>query len=106
MTPTHCSRCRTELPPFALACPACGLLIHTERLKQLAAEALKEVLARREVLVLEGRDRRSGLRSGLTANYVEVQFPASDEPGRGVVPFDVTEVQGERTIGRLVKDGA
>ena len=39
MTPTHCARCRTELPPFALACPACGSLIHAGRLKQLAAEA-------------------------------------------------------------------
>jgi Zn-dependent protease len=27
------------LPPFSLACPACGTLIHTDRLKELAAEA-------------------------------------------------------------------
>ena len=39
MTPTHCSHCGTELPPFALACPACGSLIHAETLKQLAADA-------------------------------------------------------------------
>ena len=39
MTPTHCSRCGTELPPDALACPACASLIHADTLKQLAAEA-------------------------------------------------------------------
>jgi Zn-dependent protease len=39
LTPTHCTRCGTELAPDALACPACASLIHTDTLKQLAAEA-------------------------------------------------------------------
>ena len=39
MTPTHCTSCGTELPPDALACPACASLIHASALKQLAAEA-------------------------------------------------------------------
>jgi Zn-dependent protease len=39
LTPTHCTRCSTELPPDALACPACASLIHADTLKQLAAEA-------------------------------------------------------------------
>jgi len=39
VTPTHCSRCRTELPPAALECPACGALIHGDALKRLAADA-------------------------------------------------------------------
>ena len=39
MTPTHCTGCGTELPPDALACPACASLIHAGTLKQLAAEA-------------------------------------------------------------------
>ena len=39
MTPTHCARCGTELPPDALACPACASLVHADTLKQLAAEA-------------------------------------------------------------------
>src|SRR5206468_1291128 len=39
LTPTDCSRCGTELPPDALACPACGSLIHADTLKQLAAAA-------------------------------------------------------------------
>ena len=39
MTPDSCSSCRTELPPFALACPACGALIYADRLKALAASA-------------------------------------------------------------------
>ena len=39
MTPTRCSNCQTELPPFPLACPACGVLIHADKLKELAADA-------------------------------------------------------------------
>ena len=39
MTPIRCARCSTELRPDALACPACGTLIHADTLKQVAAEA-------------------------------------------------------------------
>jgi Zn-dependent protease len=39
VTPTHCARCGTELPPNALACPACAALLHADTLKQLAAQA-------------------------------------------------------------------
>ena len=39
MTNPSCSHCRTELPPDALACPACGALLHAETLKQLSAAA-------------------------------------------------------------------
>jgi Zn-dependent protease len=39
LTPTHCARCATELPPDALACPACASLIHADTLKRLSAEA-------------------------------------------------------------------
>jgi Zn-dependent protease len=39
LTPTHCTRCATELPPDALACPACASLVHADTLKQLAADA-------------------------------------------------------------------
>jgi Zn-dependent protease len=37
--PGVCRVCGTELSPHALACPACGALVHTEKLKQLAASA-------------------------------------------------------------------
>ena len=39
MTPAHCTRCGTELPPDALACPACAALVHADTLKDLAARA-------------------------------------------------------------------
>jgi Zn-dependent protease len=39
LSPTHCTGCGTELPPDALACPACASLIHADTLKQLAAAA-------------------------------------------------------------------
>ncbi len=34
-----CAQCGTELAPHALACPACGILVHAEKLKELAASA-------------------------------------------------------------------
>jgi len=36
---SRCARCGTELAPHALVCPACGTLVHTDKLKQLAASA-------------------------------------------------------------------
>lgn len=36
---TRCPQCGTELAPGLLACPACGRLVHAERLKALAADA-------------------------------------------------------------------
>jgi Zn-dependent protease len=36
---TRCGRCGTELAPHALACPACGSIVHAEKLKRLAASA-------------------------------------------------------------------
>jgi Zn-dependent protease len=35
----RCAACRVELAPGMLACPACRKLVHTDRLKALAAEA-------------------------------------------------------------------
>ena len=45
MTATICARCGTELPPHALACPACKSLIHAEQLKQLANDAERATAA-------------------------------------------------------------
>jgi Zn-dependent protease len=36
---SRCIRCGTELAAHALACPACGALVHAEELKQLATNA-------------------------------------------------------------------
>jgi threonylcarbamoyladenosine tRNA methylthiotransferase MtaB len=55
----------------------------------------------RDVLVLEAPDRATGLRAGLTANYVEVLFPGPAGLGRRFVPVRVTECGRERTLGSL-----
>jgi threonylcarbamoyladenosine tRNA methylthiotransferase MtaB len=60
---------------------------------------------RREALVLEERDRQTGLLSGLTANYVEVLFAGPDGLGRHIVPLQIAEVSGDRTYGRLAEVG-
>jgi Zn-dependent protease len=36
---SRCRQCGTELAPHALACPACGTLVHAEKLKQIATDA-------------------------------------------------------------------
>ena len=36
---SRCGQCGTELAPHAVACPACGALLHSEKLKQIAASA-------------------------------------------------------------------
>ena len=36
---TRCARCGTELPESILSCPACGGLVHSSRLRELAASA-------------------------------------------------------------------
>jgi len=54
-----------------------------------------------EVLVLEARDRATGLLSGLTANYVEVLFDGPDRLARGFVPVTITDCRPEGTFGRL-----
>ena len=61
--------------------------------------------ARREALVLEERDRQTGLLSGLTSNYVEILFAGPDSLGRHVVPLHIAEVRGDRTYGRLEEGG-
>jgi Zn-dependent protease len=37
--PARCPQCGTELAPVLLACPACGRLVHADRLKGLAGQA-------------------------------------------------------------------
>ncbi|MBI2460741.1 MAG: tRNA (N(6)-L-threonylcarbamoyladenosine(37)-C(2))-methylthiotransferase MtaB [Candidatus Rokubacteria bacterium] len=71
------------------------------RMKQLAfrrAHLGREV----ELLVLEQRDRATGLLTGLTGNYIEVAFPGPESLMRGFTTVRVTEVTPERTLGEVV----
>lgn len=60
----------------------------------------------REAVVLESRDRRSGLLAGLTANYVEVLFDGPDTLGRRIVPLTITAADPDRTHAQLEWIGA
>ncbi len=82
----------------------------SRRLRRLGREksgAFRRALvgARREALVLEERDRQTGLLSGLTSNYVEVLFAGPDGLGRHILPLRIAEVRGDRTYGRLEEVG-
>ncbi|HZP36812.1 MAG TPA: tRNA (N(6)-L-threonylcarbamoyladenosine(37)-C(2))-methylthiotransferase MtaB [Methylomirabilota bacterium] len=88
--------------------PAAVIRARGERLRALGREKSAAFRRRlvgraREVLVLEGRERRTGLRAGLTPNYVEVQFEGREEPGRRIATVEITAVEGDRTLGRLVE---
>ena len=88
--------------------PTAVIRERSRRLRRLGHEkshAFRRALlgARREVLVLDARDRRTGLRSGLTSNYVEVLFPGPDDLGRRMATIEIAEVRGDRTHGRLVE---
>jgi len=55
-----------------------------------------------EVLVLETRDKATGLLSGLTDNYVEVLFSGGDDLMRRYLAVGVTDAAPDRTLGELV----
>ncbi|HEX9747332.1 MAG TPA: tRNA (N(6)-L-threonylcarbamoyladenosine(37)-C(2))-methylthiotransferase MtaB [Methylomirabilota bacterium] len=83
----------------------------SRRLRRLGAEkslAFRRGLVgrRRDAVVLDARDRRTGLLAGLTDNYVEVLFDGPDTLGRRVVPLTITEARADRTHGRLEEIGA
>jgi hypothetical protein len=42
LSATRCANCGTELPPHALSCGACGALVHSAKLKELAAQAERQ----------------------------------------------------------------
>jgi threonylcarbamoyladenosine tRNA methylthiotransferase MtaB len=55
----------------------------------------------REVLVLDASDGNTGLRTGLTGNYVEVRFPGPVGLGRRFLPVTITDCSAEGTLGTL-----
>ena len=75
-------------------------------LRRLAAEKnlafRRRLVGRtREVLVLDASDRATGLRTGLTSNYIEVRFPGEGHPARRFVPLTITACTDTDTRGTL-----
>jgi threonylcarbamoyladenosine tRNA methylthiotransferase MtaB len=59
-----------------------------------------------DVLVLDRYDPRTGVRTGLTGNYVEVAFPTPAGPWSRLARVQVTRVDGALTYGQLAGAGA
>ena len=86
-----------------------GPRLISERSKALRrlSQALNLAFRRRlldrpqEVLILETRDKGSGLLTGLTANYVEVLFEGPDEWMRQFLTVTVRDVTADRTLGEV-----
>ncbi len=57
-----------------------------------------------ELFVLDTRDKATGVLSGLSGNYIEVLFDGSDDLMGRFVTVTATDVQPERTRGRLVRE--
>ncbi len=55
-----------------------------------------------DVLILETRDKPTGLLIGLTDNYIEVLFAGADDLMRRSLTVRVAEVTPDRTLGELV----
>ncbi|MBI3625433.1 MAG: tRNA (N(6)-L-threonylcarbamoyladenosine(37)-C(2))-methylthiotransferase MtaB [Candidatus Rokubacteria bacterium] len=97
---TEAGRLPDHLPPRVIA----------ERSKTLRglSQGLNLAFRRRllgqpqEVLVLETRDKATGLLTGLTGNYVEVLFEGRDEWMRQFLTVTVTDVTADRTLGEVL----
>ncbi|MBI2198152.1 MAG: tRNA (N(6)-L-threonylcarbamoyladenosine(37)-C(2))-methylthiotransferase MtaB [Candidatus Rokubacteria bacterium] len=103
---SYSDRKGTESTRLTDRVPARTIRARSAALRQLGREkalAFRQRMAGRthEVLVLEARDRATGLLSGLTANYVEVLFDGPDRLARGFVPVTITDCRPEGTFGRL-----
>jgi Zn-dependent protease len=92
-----CVGCGTELAPALLACPACGSLVHRERLSALAADASsasaageheRAVTLWREALVLlpEGTTQRTMVAERITAASSAVDSAVLAEARKGPPP--------------------
>ena len=91
--------------------PAAEIRERSGRLRRLGHEkslAFRRGLVgrRRDAVVLDARDRRTGRLAGLTDNYVEVLFDGPDTLRRRVVPLTITEAHADRTHGQLEEIGA
>lgn len=103
---SYSDRKGTEAARLPERVPAAAIRERSRRLRRLGAEkslAFRRGLIgqRREVLVLGARDRKSGLLSGLTSNYVEVLFAGPDRLARRLVPVEVTQAAAGLTYARL-----
>jgi Zn-dependent protease len=92
-----CSGCGTELAPALLACPACGRLVHRERLSALAADAssasaagehARAVALWREALVLlpEGTTQRAMVTERITEASSAIDSAVLDDARKGPPP--------------------
>ena len=103
---SYSDRKGTESTRLTDRVPAQTIRARSAALRQLGREkalAFRQRMLGRthEALVLEARDRATGLLSGLTANYVEVLFDGPDRLARGFVPVTITDCRPEGTFGRL-----
>ncbi|HAM56975.1 MAG TPA: tRNA (N(6)-L-threonylcarbamoyladenosine(37)-C(2))-methylthiotransferase MtaB [Candidatus Rokubacteria bacterium] len=103
---SYSDRKGTESTRLTDRVPAQTIRARSAALRQLGREkalAFRQRMLGRthEALVLEARDRATGLLSGLTANYVEVLFDGPDRLARRFVPVTITDCRPEGTFGRL-----
>lgn len=96
----RCNGCGTELAPSLLACPACGALVHRERLTALARDAAsastssdhaRALALWREALALlpEGTKQRDAVAGQITAAASAADSAALTESRKGPPPSSI-----------------
>jgi threonylcarbamoyladenosine tRNA methylthiotransferase MtaB len=97
---TEAARLSDHLPPRAIAQRSRALrALGREKNLVFRQRLLGRTL---EVLVLETREKATGLLTGLTGNYVEILFDGPDRLMGRLVDVTVTDVESERTLGEAV----
>ncbi len=97
---TEAARLPDHLPPRVIT-QRSKALRDLGRAKNLAFR--RTLLGRTlEVLVLETREKGTGLLTGLTGNYVELLFSGPDSLMGQLAKVTITDVEAERTLGKLV----
>ena len=96
----------TESARMAERVPPAVVRERSRRLRDLGAAknlAFRERLVgrEREVVVLADAERDTGLRTGLTSNYVEIVFDGPPDLARRFARIRVTRAEERRTVGEL-----
>jgi Zn-dependent protease len=106
-----CAHCGTQLPPHAVACPACGTLLYSEKLKSLAASAdaataTGDIAGARErwieVLTLLPPDSRQ--HETITARIADLdaRMTAANPPASGSKAANPDHPAWRRALGAIV----
>ena len=96
--PQSCWRCRTELSPHALSCPACAALVHRQKLEELAVAANAASAADDRDTARALWEQARQLLPPDAAQYRTVTDKIHDLGAEKTPPLALTKSNGKRTL--------